>query len=83
MDKHRLRRIAFLLCICAWSFPSIILFILSLSRENQGLFNCERVDFYNEKIFRWAVAGLLAILFLAITLCYARLVRNKCLNLNK
>ncbi|CAK5069554.1 unnamed protein product [Meloidogyne enterolobii] len=88
MDKHRLRRIAFLLCICAWSFPSIILFILSLSRENQGLFNCERVDFYNEKIFRWAVAGLLAILFLAITLCYARLLclmhsRNNIVNNNK
>nr|CAD2139448.1 unnamed protein product [Meloidogyne enterolobii] len=87
MDKHRLRRIAFLLCICAWSFPSIILFILSLSRENQGLFNCERVDFYNEKIFRWAVAGLLAILFLAITLCYARLLclmhsRNNIVNNN-
>nr|CAD2170653.1 unnamed protein product [Meloidogyne enterolobii] len=88
MDKHRLRRIAFLLCICAWSFPSIILFILSLSRENQGLFNCERVDFYNEKVFRWAVAGLLAILFLAITLCYARLLclmhsRNNIVNNNK
>ncbi|KAL7076602.1 hypothetical protein ACQ4LE_004660 [Meloidogyne hapla] len=91
MDKHRLRRIAFLFCICAWSFPSIILFILSLSRPNQGLFNCERVDFYNEKIFRWAVAGLLAILFLAITLCYARLlclmhsrniVNNKSINSN-
>ncbi|KAF7638519.1 G_PROTEIN_RECEP_F1_2 domain-containing protein [Meloidogyne graminicola] len=74
MDKNYLRRLAFLLCIFAWSFPSACLFILSLSRPNQGLFNCERVDFYNEKIFRWAVAGFLTILFLAITLCYARLL---------
>jgi hypothetical protein len=73
-DKMVLRRIAIVCCLFAWCSPPALLFLLALIRPGQGLWHCERVDFYYERQFRWAISGFLFALFLAISICYIRLV---------
>uniref|UniRef100_A0A183BY03 G_PROTEIN_RECEP_F1_2 domain-containing protein n=1 Tax=Globodera pallida TaxID=36090 RepID=A0A183BY03_GLOPA len=73
-NKDRLRHGILCLCALAWVVPPGCLWLLALSRPNQGFWDCERPDFYHTRVFRWTVSALLGIIFCAITLCYAKLL---------
>ncbi|KAL3098353.1 hypothetical protein niasHS_000365 [Heterodera schachtii] len=73
-NKEQLRRSILAFCAFAWVVPTAILWLLALSRPNQGFWNCERPDFYYTRAFRWTVSTLLGSIFCAITLCYAKLL---------
>jgi lysylphosphatidylglycerol synthetase-like protein (DUF2156 family) len=88
LNKKQLRRIgklqnvtiftiqfsAFWLCIFAWTMPIFALVLLSLSFENQGYYNCVRVDFYSSRAFRTTISGILAAIFCLILICYAKIL---------
>uniref|UniRef100_A0A914I099 G-protein coupled receptors family 1 profile domain-containing protein n=1 Tax=Globodera rostochiensis TaxID=31243 RepID=A0A914I099_GLORO len=73
-NKDHLRHGILWLCALSWVVPPGCLWLLALSRPNQGFWDCERPDFYHTRVFRWTVSALLGIIFCAITLCYAKLL---------